>query len=67
MLFVLACCLVAENSWFVKHRMPGMTDVTYREIAQTFGLPRCSTRTTSTTGSRARSSRATIAIRSVFP
>ena len=32
--FLLDCCRIAENSWFVKHREPGMEHVTYREIAQ---------------------------------
>jgi len=32
--FLLDCCRIAENSWFVKHREPGMESVTYREIAQ---------------------------------
>jgi len=33
-LFVLDCCRIAENSWFVKHREPGMDGLSYREIAQ---------------------------------
>ncbi len=33
-LFLLDCCRVAENSWFVKHREPGMEHLTYRAIAQ---------------------------------
>lgn len=32
--FLLDCCRIAENAWFVKHREPGMQDLTYREIAQ---------------------------------
>ncbi|MCC6840611.1 MAG: tryptophanase [Flavobacteriales bacterium] len=32
--FMLDCCRVAENSWFVKHREPGMEKLSYREIAQ---------------------------------
>ena len=32
--FLLDCCRIAENSWFIKHREPGMQDLTYREIAQ---------------------------------
>ncbi|MBP8822440.1 MAG: tryptophanase [Flavobacteriales bacterium] len=32
--FMLDCCRVAENSWFVKHREPGMDQLSYREIAQ---------------------------------
>lgn len=32
--FLLDCCRIAENSWFVKHREPGMEGLTYREIAQ---------------------------------
>ena len=34
MLFLLDCCRIAENSWFVKHREPGMEGSTYRQIAQ---------------------------------
>jgi tryptophanase len=33
-LFLLDCCRIAENSWFVKHREEGMADLTYRQIAQ---------------------------------
>ncbi|MBS1499532.1 MAG: tryptophanase [Bacteroidetes bacterium] len=33
-LFMLDCCRVAENSWFVKHREAGMGNRSYREIAQ---------------------------------
>jgi tryptophanase len=33
-LFLLDCCRIAENSWFIKHREEGMEGVTYREIAQ---------------------------------
>lgn len=33
-LFLLDCCRIAENSWFIKHREEGMESVTYREIAQ---------------------------------
>jgi tryptophanase len=33
-LFLLDCCRIAENSWFVKHREEGMDDLTYRHIAQ---------------------------------
>ncbi len=32
--FLLDCCRIAENSWFVRHREAGMRDLTYREIAQ---------------------------------
>ena len=32
--FLLDCCRIAENSWFVKHREPGMERLSYREIAQ---------------------------------
>ena len=32
--FLLDCCRIAENSWFVKHREPGMNGLTYRQIAQ---------------------------------
>lgn len=33
-LFLLDCCRIAENSWFIKHREEGMEGVSYREIAQ---------------------------------
>jgi tryptophanase len=33
-IFLLDCCRIAENSWFVKHRESGMESNTYREIAQ---------------------------------
>lgn len=33
-LFLLDCCRIAENSWFVKHREPEMAELSYREIAQ---------------------------------
>ncbi|MCF8257607.1 MAG: tryptophanase [Flavobacteriales bacterium] len=33
-LFLLDCCRVAENSYFIKHREVGMEHLTYREIAQ---------------------------------
>jgi tryptophanase len=32
--FLLDCCRIAENAWFIKDREPGMQDLTYREIAQ---------------------------------
>ncbi len=32
--FLLDCCRIAENSWFVKDREAGMGSLTYREIAQ---------------------------------
>ncbi|MBL7965145.1 MAG: tryptophanase [Flavobacteriales bacterium] len=32
--FLLDCCRIAENSWFVKHREEGMEALTYRQIAQ---------------------------------
>ena len=32
--FLLDCCRIAENSWFIRHREPGMSDVPYREIAR---------------------------------
>ncbi|HMQ75953.1 MAG TPA: tryptophanase [Flavobacteriales bacterium] len=32
-LFLLDCCRIAENSWFVKHREAGMEGLTYRQIA----------------------------------
>lgn len=33
-LFILDCCRIAENSYFVKHREPGFEDLSYKEIAQ---------------------------------
>lgn len=33
-LFLLDCCRIAENSWFVKHREAPMRDLPYREIAR---------------------------------
>ena len=33
-LFLLDCCRIAENSWFIKHRENGMEDLSYRQIAQ---------------------------------
>lgn len=33
-LFLLDCCRIAENSWFVKHREQGMEDMSYRQIAR---------------------------------
>ncbi|MCC7501724.1 MAG: tryptophanase [Flavobacteriales bacterium] len=33
-LFLLDCCRIAENSWFVKHREEGMEGLSYRQIAQ---------------------------------
>jgi tryptophanase len=33
-LFLLDCCRIAENSWFIKHREEGMEGLSYREIAQ---------------------------------
>lgn len=33
-LFLLDCCRIAENSWFIKDREDGMGDLTYRQIAQ---------------------------------
>lgn len=32
--FLLDCCRIAENAWFIRDREPGMQDLTYREIAQ---------------------------------
>ena len=32
--FLLDCCRIAENSWFVRHREAGMAEVPYREIAR---------------------------------
>jgi tryptophanase len=31
---ILDCCRIAENSWFVRAREPGMSNVPYREIAR---------------------------------
>ncbi|HQV39645.1 MAG: tryptophanase [Flavobacteriales bacterium] len=33
-LYLLDCCRIAENSWFIKHREEGMEGLTYRQIAQ---------------------------------
>jgi len=33
-LFLLDCCRIAENSYFIHHREEGMADFSYREIAQ---------------------------------
>lgn len=33
-LFLLDCCRVAENAWFIRDREPGMQELSYREIAQ---------------------------------
>lgn len=33
-LFLLDCCRIAENSWFIKHREKDMEGLSYREIAQ---------------------------------
>jgi tryptophanase len=33
-LYILDCCRIAENSWFVKHREAGMENKTYEQIAQ---------------------------------
>ncbi|MBK9069784.1 MAG: tryptophanase [Myxococcales bacterium] len=33
-LFVLDCCRIAENAYFIKHREPACADLTYRDIAQ---------------------------------
>lgn len=32
--FLLDCCRIAENSWFIKHREAGMEALSYRAIAQ---------------------------------
>lgn len=32
--FLLDCCRIAENSWFVKHREADMEGLSYRQIAQ---------------------------------
>jgi len=38
-LFVLDCCRIAENSWFINHREDGYSSHTYESIAQEmFGL-----------------------------
>jgi tryptophanase len=33
-LYILDCCRIAENAWFVKHREEGMRERTYESIAQ---------------------------------
>lgn len=33
-LFILDCCRIAENAYFIKHREKGFENKTYREIAQ---------------------------------
>lgn len=33
-LFLLDCCRIAENAYFIKHREAGNDDLTYKEIAQ---------------------------------
>ncbi|MCB1173939.1 MAG: tryptophanase, partial [Leptospiraceae bacterium] len=33
-MMVLDCCRIAENSWFIKHREPGMENYSYRDIAR---------------------------------
>lgn len=33
-LFILDCCRIAENSYFIKHREPDYAHLSYREIAQ---------------------------------
>ncbi|MBK7556398.1 MAG: tryptophanase [Flavobacteriales bacterium] len=33
-LFLLDCCRIAENSWFVKHREGDLSSLSYRQIAQ---------------------------------
>ncbi len=32
--FVLDCCRIAENAWFIRHREPEYAHLSYREIAQ---------------------------------
>ena len=32
--YILDCCRIAENSWFIKHREEGMENKTYEQIAQ---------------------------------
>lgn len=34
LLFVLDCCRIAENAYFIKHREAGQQDKTYKQIAQ---------------------------------
>ncbi|MGE5518516.1 MAG: tryptophanase [Candidatus Dadabacteria bacterium] len=34
LLFILDCCRIAENAWFIKHKEPGYESMTYRQIAQ---------------------------------
>ena len=33
-LYILDCCRIAENAYFIKHREPGFEDFSYEEIAQ---------------------------------
>lgn len=33
-LFILDCCRIAENAWFIAHREDGYSGISYREIAQ---------------------------------
>ncbi len=33
-LFILDCCRIAENAYFIKHKEAGFEDLSYREIAQ---------------------------------
>lgn len=32
--FILDCCRIAENAYFIKHREPGYSDMSYKEIAK---------------------------------
>ncbi len=34
LLFIIDCCRIAENAWFIKHKEDGQEKFTYREIAQ---------------------------------
>jgi tryptophanase len=33
-LFIIDCCRIAENSYFIRHKEPGFENTSYREIAQ---------------------------------
>lgn len=34
LLFILDCCRIAENAWFIRHKEKGYENYTYRQIAQ---------------------------------